>query len=232
MSESYVKSAVVRYLTNEFINKGQNEIRYTVVEEHSIKMGSARKFADVALLAGGKLLVVVECKAEGKQAGEGIKQLHSYLYASPAQLGIFANSVSHGNWKYFQKLPNEDVKFIRSPETFQELVRKSHKDTIELEALIEQQRVEHINDQARNRVSHAAIQDRTDQIIEEEAKRRVTEAGIQNKISENLQKEIANMNSTIKSQRAEIDSQSGCLVWACIGFAIAVFIIIAILNGL
>ncbi|MYF99629.1 type I restriction enzyme HsdR N-terminal domain-containing protein, partial [Candidatus Poribacteria bacterium] len=215
MSELYVKNAVVSYLTKEFVNKGQNEIRYTVREEYPIQIGSSRRRADVALLAGRKLLAVVECKKEGK-IGEGIKQLQSYLYASPAQLGVFANSVSPDNWKYYQKLPNEEVKFIRNRHVFQELVRKSHKDIAELEAEIEKQRVEHVTDQARSRVTLPAIQERTDQIIEEEAKKRVTETAIYCKVSENLQKEIKNLKSTIEKQREEINSQTGCMVWGWI----------------
>ena len=230
MSETDVKNAVVSYLTNEFVSKGTNEIRYTVVEEYSIQMGSSKKRADVVLLAGGKLLAVVECKKEGK-IGEGIEQLKSYLHASQAQLGIFANSVHFGNWKYYLKLPIEDVKPIKYRQTFQEFVRKTHKDISELEAAIERQRVKHVTDQARSRVSPSAIQERTEQIIEEEAKKRVTETAIHCKVSENLQKEIKNLESTIEKQREKINFQTGCMVWGWILFAIAVFIIIAIANG-
>ena len=234
MSERNVKAAVKSYLTDTFVTRRpfiffKDETLYTVKTEHQIQFGSKKGFADVVLFAGRCLVAIVECKGLGK-TGEGIEQLQSYLCASQARLGVFANSVSPNEWTYLLKSPTNEFTEINAL-SFHFRVRRAHKEQVTIEREIEQQRSEYVAVEAKNRVTHAAVQERANQMIEIEAKRRVTESAIQGEVAQQLEKKINQLQLKIKSQRQEIDSQSGCAVWGWILFGITLFILIGIASA-
>lgn len=78
--------------------------RYTVKREHPISFGSKTGVADVVLLdSKSQLASIVECKGIRYENG-GIDQLKSYLSASDAPLGVFANSLDPDDWVCYENL--------------------------------------------------------------------------------------------------------------------------------
>ena len=97
-SEDLVKQKVYEHFTEPRYN------RYTVKREHPISFGSKTGVADVVLLDSKKqLAAIVECKGIGYENG-GIDQLKSYLSASDAPLGVFANSLDPDGWVCYENL--------------------------------------------------------------------------------------------------------------------------------
>ena len=97
-SEDLVKQKVYEYFAEPRWN------RYTVKREHPISFGSKTGVADVVLLDSKRqLAAIVECKGIGYENG-GIDQLKSYLSASDAPLGVFANSLDPDDWVCYENL--------------------------------------------------------------------------------------------------------------------------------
>ncbi|MDE0041744.1 MAG: type I restriction enzyme HsdR N-terminal domain-containing protein [Candidatus Poribacteria bacterium] len=97
-SEDLVKQKVYEHFTEPRYN------RYTVKREHPIPIGSRIGVADVVLLdSTDNLVAIVECKGIGYENG-AIDQLKSYLAASGAPLGVFANSLNFEDWICYENL--------------------------------------------------------------------------------------------------------------------------------
>ncbi len=97
-SEDLVKQKVYEHFTEPRWN------RYTVKREHPIQFGSKTGVADVVLLDSKRqLAAIIECKGVGYENG-GIDQLKSYLSASDAPLGVFANSLDPDDWVCYENL--------------------------------------------------------------------------------------------------------------------------------
>ena len=86
------------------ISLSHDGIEYTVKREHPISFGSKTGVADLVLLNSKRqLAAIVECKGIGYENG-GIDQLKSYLSASDAPLGVFANSLEPDDWVCYENL--------------------------------------------------------------------------------------------------------------------------------
>ena len=105
-SEDLVVEAVVQYFSTPRFN------RYSVQREGQIQFGSRIGFADVVLLDGKKNhAAIVECKGIG-YVDNGIEQLKSYLSATATPLGVFANSISPDEWKFYENLGTNQFRMI------------------------------------------------------------------------------------------------------------------------
>ena len=79
-------------------------------DEHSIRIGVYTPRPDVVLFdQQGNLAAIAECKRSGI-VGYGIDQLKSYLTASDAQFGVFANSTEPNDWIFFENLRRQRFK--------------------------------------------------------------------------------------------------------------------------
>ena len=86
--------------------------RFATEEEYSIQIGSYRGRADVVLIErDGTLAAIVECKRSGYE-GSGLDQLKSYLTASGAPLGVFANETNPAAWRFYENLGRNQFKPI------------------------------------------------------------------------------------------------------------------------
>ncbi len=104
--EDVVVQEVVRYFSTPRFK------RFSKKEEYSIQIGSYRGRADVALIDTDETLAaIVECKRSG-YAGSGPDQLKSYLTASGAPLGVFANETDPASWKFYENLGRNQFKPI------------------------------------------------------------------------------------------------------------------------
>ncbi|RKU22966.1 hypothetical protein C6499_19215 [Candidatus Poribacteria bacterium] len=107
-TEDQIRDCVVRYLRKAFrmhiIEGISGRFLFYIKKEYHIQFGRDRSGrADLALLSSDdEPIVIVECKRLG-YTGEGIEQLKSYINATRAQLGIFANSPNPNNWIYFDR---------------------------------------------------------------------------------------------------------------------------------
>ncbi len=94
--EDVVVQEVVRYFSTPRFK------RFSPEKEHAIQIGSYRGRADVALIdTDGTLAAIIECKRSGYE-GSGFDQLKSYLTASGAPLGVFANETDPAAWKFYE----------------------------------------------------------------------------------------------------------------------------------
>ena len=104
--EDLVVQEVVRYFSTPRFK------RFSTEEEYSIQIGSYKGRADVVLIErDGTLGAIVECKRSGYE-GSGPDQLKSYLTASGAPLGVFANETDPAAWRFYENLGQNQFKPI------------------------------------------------------------------------------------------------------------------------
>lgn len=147
-------------------------------EEYYIQIGSKKGYADLVLLLNNVPFVIVECKRQGL-VEYGKAQLESYLNASRAQLGIFANDPKPERWFYY----DNSFGFNEIPrDRFNQQIRAGHKTEQDIEEQAQQYKVSRIEARASELVTEKAIQDATVKIVESEARKRVTETAIQGSV--------------------------------------------------
>ena len=104
--EDVVVQEVVRYFSTPRFK------RFSLEKEYTIQIGSYRGRADVALIDTDETLAaIVECKRSGYE-GSGPDQLKSYLTASGAPLGVFANEIDPTAWQFYENRGQNRIKEI------------------------------------------------------------------------------------------------------------------------
>ena len=230
MTEDEIRDYVDQYLRETFYRRSLFNIpQLDIKQEYRIQMGSDKRRADLVLLADGKLIVIVECKSQGVVA-QGPDQLKSYLCASPAQLGIFANNTKHDSWTYLEKsIFNKFVEI--DSDTFQKRFWEVSNEQQEIEQSIKEQTERHIDAIAEQRVTPSNIQKRAEEIIEVEAKKRVTETAVQTAYERKLLQDNASLQREINTLKEKLSSANGCAGWAVALLIGAILIIIGLLGG-
>ena len=235
MTEDEIRDYVDQYLRETFRWLGLFNFRdgFEIKKEYGIQIGSYRGRADLVLLADNKPLVVVECKSQGVMA-QGPDQLKSYLCASPAQLGIFANSTKNDSWTYLEKIGyNEFVKINR--DTFQKRFWEIDEERQKIEQSIKAQTERHIDaiakERAKQQVPPSNIQKRAEEMIEVEAKKRVTESAIQGAVANKLRQDNASLQREINTLKEKLSSANGCLIKAVVALAVVIMLLFGILGG-
>ena len=239
MTENQIRDAVHKHLQLEtkqliskFIWKSTNKTRnrvfwqnYSFKKEYNIRFGSKwTGRADLVLLIDNNPLVIVECKAPGL-IGRGKIQLESYLNASRANLGIFANKSDPGGWRYY----DNSIGFNEiSRSEFWEKIKIAFDTERNIEKEAQQLKQQRVEARAKELAyeNPAIIQARTDEIIEAEAKTRVAENAIQGVVAQKLQGKINQQQKQLESLREENNSNWGCAMWGWILFGISIFILI------
>ncbi|MCY4552853.1 MAG: DNA-processing protein DprA [Candidatus Poribacteria bacterium] len=107
-SEVIVENAVVEYFETKFG-------KFTVELQREIQMGSYKGRADVVLIDGKNLVVIVECKRIG-YIGTGVEQLQSYLSVTETRFGIFTNSEQPDEWAFYKRQGRNNFKQISRSE--------------------------------------------------------------------------------------------------------------------
>lgn len=98
--EAPVVDAVQEYLRRRISRMPYFQV--SIRREYPVYMGSSKRKIDIAVcLPDDSVFVIAECKAEGKVAG-GHDQLKSYLCASDAPYGFFANSLEAADWTFYK----------------------------------------------------------------------------------------------------------------------------------
>ena len=116
--EDVVVQEVVRYFSTPRFK------RFSKKEEYAIQIGSYRGRADVALIDTDETLAaIVECKRSGYE-GSGPDQLKSYLTASGAPLGVFANETAPAAWRFYENLGRNQFKPIDRSRFEAQLLKK------------------------------------------------------------------------------------------------------------
>ena len=241
LTESQIIERVAAYFKSSFRFLSQ---LYRIKREYPIKIGSNNCRADIVLYKGsnifGKLeddiLVIVECKAEGRSKEEGIAQLKSYLCATDTPIGIFANKGSPYGWSYFKNLGRNTFEII-DRERFRKLVNEFVKGEKDIKT--------HVNEQVDKRIQLAveanlrnsgnSINKRTQELVEQEAKKRMSEDSInqyaynelQNTYNK-LQTKYTHLESQLTLTKMNLESSRSGSFWGWTFFIIAVIIIIVI----
>ena len=116
--EDVVVQEVVRYFSTPRFK------RFSKKEEYAIQIGSYRGRADVALIDTDETLAaIVECKRSGYE-GSGPDQLKSYLTASGAPLGVFANETDPTAWRFYENRGPNRIKEINRSRFEAQLLKK------------------------------------------------------------------------------------------------------------
>ena len=233
MTENQIRNIVEEYLKKTFFYiPFQMELfpfRYNTKKEYPIQIGSYQGRADLVLLANDKLIAIVECKRLGV-VGQGHEQLHSYLCASQARLGIFANNPRPDDWVYYEKTGINTFSTI-SRDEFQKSVRTQRRSQFEIEKRIQEQTEQYIKDESVKRATLPKIQERTDTLIETEAKKRVTENAIHGAVAQELHAQITLHQNQIESFKQKLSDKAGCATLGWVLFFISLFILMAIVGG-
>lgn len=233
MTENQIRDIVNKYLEKTFYYiPFQMELfpfRYNTKKEYPIQIGSYQCRADLVLLGNDKLIAIVECKRLGI-VGQGHEQLHAYLCASHARLGVFANDPHPDNWVYYEKTGINTFSAI-SRDEFQKSVRTERRSQFEIEKRVQEQTEQYIKDEVVKRATLPKIQERTDTLIETEAKTRVTENAIQGAVEQQLRSQIESQQNRISGLRQELNDKSGFATLGWVLFFIALFILIGIIGG-
>ena len=209
-------------------------LRFNIDKERHIQFGRNRRGrADLVLLAGDDPIVIVECKRQG-YIDSGLDQLKSYICATTAQLGIFANSPNPNNWIYLDR--GNINKFAKiDHETFQKRVWEEQK----IEQSIKEQTERHIDAIAKERAEgrETDIEKRTQKMIEEEAQKRVTEFAIRTVVERelrdtnaSLQREINTLEKELRESREEFRESKGCLIWGWVLFFIVLILFVLVIS--
>lgn len=222
MTENQIREAVRNHLQSVFKPPSLFGQSWSFKKEYPIQFGSKRGYADLALLRNNKPFVIVECKGSGL-IGDGKEQLESYLNASRANLGIFANNPDPGKWIYY----DNSIRFNEiSLSTFWREIRAGFDTELDIETQAQQQKQQHIEARASQLVTPEAIQKRADEMIEEQAKKRMTENRIKGAVAQQLQAEIKQLESKIKNQQIKLEASRNSKILGWILFAISIFILI------
>ena len=238
MTENQIREKVRKYL-EEIIRRPdprfhrhlllQSPQRWNFPKEYPIRFGSKEGGrADLVLLFNNKPVVIVECKRQG-DVGYGKKQLESYLNASVARLGIFANDPDPKKWRYYYK--HIEVSYISFAEIsqleFNKKVWAANRIERDIENQAQQRKEQRIEARAKELTTQEAVQKRASERINEEAEERVTENAIQGLLARQLQEKIQELESTIKRQRSEIESANSACIWGWVLFVISVLVLFA-----
>ena len=164
--------------------------------------------------------MIVECKRL-RIVSHGEEQLESYLNASRASLGIFANNPDPDKWRYYDNSIGFDE---ISRLIFWEKIRAAFDTELDIEKQAQHLKLKRIEARAKQLVTPEAIQARTNTMIDEQAKKRVTENVIQNVVAQQLQKKI-------KQQETALDERRNSAMWGWILFGISVLLLIAVATN-
>ncbi len=243
MTENQIQEKVLKRLqryTEHVLKKTSFGQKWYFVEQHLIRFGRDRiGYADITLLINGKPFMIVECKRPGVgQAviSEGKEQLESYLNASRANLGIFANNDDPQKWTYYDNSSGFD-KINRS--TFWKKISAAFDTKRDIEKKAQQQKQQRISERAEQLVTPEAIEKRADMMIDEEAKIRVNEKSIRDavvwqlqqkikRLESQLQEETNQQESIIKWQQTALDESRNRAIWGWILFGISVALLIVV----
>jgi uncharacterized coiled-coil DUF342 family protein len=104
--ETKVAEAVYTYFNELQVNG------FSPDKECQIQFGTRNGIADVVLVDGNRsFAVIAECKG-AEYVGHGIEQLKSYLSATDARFGIFANSTDPDSWVFYENLRHNRLQQI------------------------------------------------------------------------------------------------------------------------
>ena len=198
-------------------------------EQYLIRFGRDRRgHADITLLINNKPFMIVECKRPGvspTEIREGKEQLESYLNASRANLGVFANNNDPQKWTYYDNSIGFD-KIDRA--TFWKKIKAAFDTERDIEKEAQQLKLQRIEKRAKALVAQSTkdINTRANKMIDEEAKKRVTQKAVNTAVAQQLQEKINQQQKQLDSAREERDSNWGCAMWGWILFGVAIFILI------
>ena len=188
MTENEIREKVRKYLEEIirrpdplFIRHRQLQIpqRWNFPKEYPIRFGSRKGgFADLVLLFNNKPVVIVECKRQGN-VGYGKEQLKSYLNASVARLGIFANHPDHKKWKYYYKhIEDSQIRYTEiSQLEFNKKVWVVNRTERDIENQAQQRKEQRIEARAKELTTQEAVQERAFDRINQEAEKRANYFG-------------------------------------------------------
>ena len=189
-SEAAIEKCVERHF---------EKLGFATKTQYRIQIGSNVGRADVVIYKPFAFLsepldhiaAIVECKARGK-VGHGVDQLYSYLSATDTRLGVFANSPSPTNWKYYENYGRNNIAEI-TREEFERLLR---------------------NEKQNQEDFQRRIQARAEQRIDQIAERLVTETPIQKRLQEAKKrvKEYENYGRSNIAEKAQAQKNKGCLI--------------------
>ena len=230
MTENQIREEVVKHLRSK-IGQQLNIFKapkfgqsWSFKKEYTIQFGSNSGRADLVLVLNNKPFVIVECKRPGV-INHGKEQLESYLNASRANLGIFANNPDPQKWSYH----DNSIGFNEiSLSTFWKKIKAAFDTELDIETQAQKQKQQRIETRASQLVTPEAIQARTGVIIEERAKKRVTENAIQGAVAQQLQEKIKKQESIINQQQTALDENRNRAIWGWILFGISVVLLIAV----
>ena len=246
MTENQIQEKVLKRLqryTEHVFKKPSFGRNWYFVEQHLIRFGRDRiGRADITLLINGKPFMIVECKRPGvspTEISEGKEQLESYLNASRANLGIFANSDDPQKWTYYDNSSGFD-KIDHS--TFWKKISAAFDTKRDIEKKAQQQKQQRISERAKQLVTSEAIKKRADMMIDEEAEIRVNEKSIRDAVVWQLQQKIKRLESqlqeetnrlefTIDNLRTALEESRNGGTWGWILFGISVVLLIAVASS-
>ena len=245
MTENQIQEKILKRLQGhtEYLLKepvfGRN---WYFVEQHLIRFGRENKgYADIALLINRKPFMIVECKrprASQTDISKGKEQLESYLNASRANLGIFANNDNPKKWIYY----DNSIGFNEiDRSTFWGEIRAAFNTERDIEKEAQRIKSQRIEARARQLIAQARkdIYARANKMIDEQAKKRVTENAIQGAVARllqqekkqlevQLQNETDQLKSKINNLQTALDESRNGAMWGWILFGISVILLIAV----
>ena len=235
MTEDQIREEVLKHLQSKVPNVF-GKTRW--LKEYTIQFGSNSGRADLALQLNGKLFVIVECKSLGV-VSHGKEQLESYLNASRANLGIFANHRGPKKWRYYDNSIGFD-EIDRS--TFWKKIKAAFDTERDIEKEAQHLKLQRIEKRAQELVNanRENIQKRASAIIDEQAKMCVTENAIQGaavrllqsqkkQLESKLEEETNQLKSKINNLQTALDeSRSGAMSgWILFGISVVLLIAVA-----
>ena len=212
MTENQIREEVLKHLRSKIgqqlnLFKAPNFLgqSWSFRKEYPIRFGSNIGRADLVLLLNNKPFVIVECKSLGV-ISHGKEQLESYLNASRASLGIFANNPDPQKWSYYDNsIGFDEIDRL----TFYREIWKAHETELDIEKEVQRIKLKRIEARVRELVTpkaiHEATQARAVIMIDEQAKERVTEDAIQGAVAQQLEtraSELVNANPGAIQERA------------------------------
>ena len=235
MTENEIRERVRKYL-EEIIRRPQAQFlrqrqlkfprHWGVKKEYPVRFGSKQGYTDLVLLRNNKPFVIVECKRQG-DVNYGKKQLESYLNATVARLGVFANHPDHRKWRYYYKyIEVSQIRFAEiSQSEFNKKVWAANTTERDIETQAQQRKEQRIEARAQELTTREAVAERAFQRINQEAEKCVTENAIQGLLARQLQEKIKEQESIINKQQGEIESANSACIWGWILFVISVLIL-------
>lgn len=177
MTENQIQERVLKRLqryTEHVLKKPSFGRNWYFEEQYLIRFGRDRiGRADITLLINGKPFMIVECKrprVSPTEIGEGKEQLESYLNASRANLGIFANNDDPQKWTYY----DNSIGFYEiNRSTFWEKIRAPFDTERDIEEEAQQIKSQRIEARVRELVTQARedIYARANKMIDENDRR-------------------------------------------------------------